>query len=431
MAKNNAPSRGGHGPGPGRHGFQRPKNTKQTFLRLLGYLTRYKLLLCLVALCLIVSSVASVFVGYLLKPIMNDYVIPGDFPGLMRMLVLQGGVFLLSALCNYVYARLMVYIAQRSVAGIREELFNKMQELPVSYFDTHLSGDMMSRFTNDMDTVSEMIGNSFANLLSNAITFVATFIMMLVLNPLLTLITVAFLLMMLLVVKTIGGKSRTNFRRQQQTLGALNGYVEDQSIYNGSSYANYRYRNANLTIRIPAEKVDAFAAQVGDISNVVSTNLTRDDITLTYVDTESRMKALQTEEARLLELLAQAETMSDLLEIESRLTDVRYELDSVTSRLRTYDNLVDYATIHLGISEVREYTPVEEPTLWERIRDGFADSLKGLGNFFLELFVFLLTASPYLAVFGGIAWLVIWLIRKKAAKKREQKQNPPTEPKAE
>ena len=214
-------------------------------------------------------------------------------------------------------------------------------------------------------------------------------------------------------------------------IAALNGYVEDQSIYNGSSYANYRYRNANLTIRIPAEKVDAFAAQVGDISNVVSTNLTREDITLTYVDTESRMKALQTEEARLLELLAQAETMSDLLEIESRLTDVRYELDSVTSRLRTYDNLVDYATIHLSISEVREYTPVEEPTLWERIRDGFADSLKGLGNFFLELFVFLLTASPYLAVFGAIAWLVIRLIRKKAAKKREQKQNPPTEPKAE
>ncbi len=227
MAKNNTPSRGGHGPGPGRHGFQRPQNTKKTFLRLLRYLTRYKLLLCLVALCLIVSSVASVFVGYLLKPIMNDYVIPGDFPGLLRMLVLQGGVFILSALCNYVYARLMVYIAQRSVAGIREELFNKMQELPVSYFDTHLSGDMMSRFTNDMDTVSEMIGNSFANLLSNAITFVATFIMMLVLNPLLTLITVAFLLLMLLVVKTIGGKSRTNFQRQQQTLGALNGYIEE------------------------------------------------------------------------------------------------------------------------------------------------------------------------------------------------------------
>ena len=214
-------------------------------------------------------------------------------------------------------------------------------------------------------------------------------------------------------------------------IAGLNGYIENHSIYNGSNYSRYRYRNATLTIRIPADKVDAFAAQVGDISNVVSTELTRDDITLTYVDTESRMKALQTEEARLLELMEQAETMADLLEIEARLTDVRYELDSVTSRLRTYDNLVDYATIYLSISEVQEYTPVEEPTLWERIRDGFVESLKGLGNFFLELFVFLLTASPYLAVFGGIAWLVILLIRNKRAKKRGQKQNPPTEPKAE
>ena len=214
-------------------------------------------------------------------------------------------------------------------------------------------------------------------------------------------------------------------------IAGLNGYVEDQSIYNGSNYSSYRYRNADLTIRVPADKVDAFSVQVGEISNVVSTNLTRDDITLTYVDTESRMKALQTEEARLLELLAQAETMSDLLEIEARLTDVRYELDSVTSKLRTYDNLVDYATIHLSISEVREYTPVEEPTLWERIRDGFVDSVKGLGNFFLELFVFLLTASPWLVVLGAAAWLVFRLIRKLRAKKREKKQNPPTEPKAQ
>ena len=224
MAKPNTPPRGG---GPNKHGFQRPRNTKKTFLRLLGYLGKYKLLLILVALCLLLSSIASVATGYLLKPILNDYIIPGDFPGLLKMLFLQGGVFIISALCSYVYSRLMVRISQRTVATIREDLFNKMQELPVSYFDTHLSGDMMSRFTNDMDTVSEMIGNSFASLLSNVLTFVATFVMMLVMNPLLTLITVAFLFLMLLVVKTIGGKSRVNFQRQQQTLGALNGYIEE------------------------------------------------------------------------------------------------------------------------------------------------------------------------------------------------------------
>ena len=224
MDKSNTPPRGG---GPNKHGFQRPRNTKKTFLRLLGYLGKYKLLLVLVALCLLLSSIASVATGYLLKPILNDYIIPGDFQGLLKMLFLQGGVFIISALCSYIYSRLMVYVAQRAVATIREDLFNKMQELPVSYFDTHLSGDMMSRFTNDMDTVSEMIGNSFASLLSNVLTFVATFVMMLVMNPLLTLITVAFLFLMLLVVKTIGGKSRVNFQRQQQTLGALNGYIEE------------------------------------------------------------------------------------------------------------------------------------------------------------------------------------------------------------
>ena len=222
MAK--APAKG-HGPHA--HGFQRPRNTRKTFLRLLGYLGKYKLLLVLVAFCLLLSSVASVATGYLLKPILNDYIIPGDFQGLLKMLFVMGGIFVLSALCSYIYSRLMVHIAQRTVATIREDLFNKMQELPVSYFDTHLSGDMMSRFTNDMDTVSEMIGNSFASLLSNVLTFVATFVMMLVLNPLLTLITVAFLFLMLLVVKTVGGKSRVNFQRQQQTLGALNGYIEE------------------------------------------------------------------------------------------------------------------------------------------------------------------------------------------------------------
>jgi len=192
----------------------------------------------------------------------------------------------------------------------------------------------------------------------------------------------------------------------------LNGYIENHSIYNGSNYSRYRYRNATLTIRIPADKVDAFAAQVGDISNVVSTDLTREDITLAYVDTESRMKALQTEEARLLELMEQAETMSDLLEIEARLTDVRYELESVTSRLRTYDNQINYATIHLDISEVQEYTPVEDPTLWERISGSFTGSLKDLWESLQDLLVLLVVAFPFLLVYGGIALAIILLIRR-------------------
>ena len=115
-------------------------------------------------------------------------------------------------------------------------------------------------------------------------------------------------------------------------ISGLGGYVEDQDSYNGSMYSSRRYRSASLTVRIPAERVDEFTEEMSGIANVVSTNLSREDITLSYVATESRVKALQTEEARLLELMEQAETMADLLEIESRLTDVRYELENRASQ---------------------------------------------------------------------------------------------------
>jgi hypothetical protein len=209
-------------------------------------------------------------------------------------------------------------------------------------------------------------------------------------------------------------------------IAALSGYVEDQQIYNGSAYSGRRYRYANLTVRVPADQVEAFTEHMSGISNIISKNKTMDDVTLQYVATESRMKALKAEEERLLELMAQAENMSDLLQIEARLTDVRYELESVTSQLRVYDNLVDYATIHLNLTEVQEYTPVEEETLWQRISGGFVESLKNLGNFFVELFVALIVGLPYLVFIGAIVVVVVILCRR-SAKKRKQKslQRPP------
>lgn len=204
----------------------------------------------------------------------------------------------------------------------------------------------------------------------------------------------------------------------------LGGYVEDQHIYNGSAYASRRYRSANLTVRIPAENVDQFTEQVSGIANVISQEKNLEDITLNYVSTESRMKALQTEEERLLELMEQAETMADLLEIEARLTDVRYELESTTSRLRTYDNQVNYATIHLDISEVQEYTPVEDPTLWERISGGFKGSLEDLGESLQDLLVFLVIASPFLLVYGGVGLLIFLVIRSAMRKKPREKKQP-------
>ncbi len=211
-------------------------------------------------------------------------------------------------------------------------------------------------------------------------------------------------------------------------IAEYSGYVEGQNIYNGSAYSSRRYRNAELTIRIPAASVEAFIDQVSQISNVVSSNKTVEDITLKYVSTESRMKALQTEEARLLELLAKAESMDDLLTIEKYLTEVRAELEMVTSSLRVYDNRVDYATVYLTVSEVKEYTVVTEPeTVWERISEGFKTSMEDLGEGFENFFVFIVVNIPYFVLLAAILAVVIFLLRlrkKKKAKKSAPGQEP-------
>lgn len=202
----------------------------------------------------------------------------------------------------------------------------------------------------------------------------------------------------------------------------LGGYFEQQEIYNGSSNAQYRYRRGTMTIRIPAERLDEFVAKVTEESNIISSNETTDDVTLNYVAIESRIAALETEQTRLLELLAKAETTKDLLEIEERLTEVRTDLESITSELRVLDNQVNYGTVNLSVSEVKEYTVVEEPeTVWQRIGTGFMQSLKGLGKFFTNLFVFIIVASPYLVFIAAIVVVVLLIIR--ASKKKKQKKN--------
>lgn len=194
-------------------------------------------------------------------------------------------------------------------------------------------------------------------------------------------------------------------------IAQLGGYVEDREVYNGSAYSSGRSRYANMTVRIPVAHLDEFVTQVTDASNVTSSSENTEDVTLSYVATQSRITALETEEARLLELLAKAEDMNDLLLIESRLTEVRTELEKVTSQLRLYDNLVDYGTIHLYLREVKAYTVVEEEqTLWDRISTGFVESLQNLGVFLTELLVFIVTSLPYLAVLAVITLvIVVWI----------------------
>lgn len=206
-------------------------------------------------------------------------------------------------------------------------------------------------------------------------------------------------------------------------LSELGGYMEAREVYNGSQRSSSRYRNADLTVRIPADKLDEFVAHVTENTNIISSNETVDDITLNYTATQSHITALETEQTRLLELLAKAESMGDILDIEERLTDVRTELEKVTSQLRIYDNQVSYGTIYLSIREVKEYTDTTEPeTVWQRIGKGFMESLKDLAHFFTELFVAVVVGIPYIVLVAAVLTAAIILLKLLRKKRKNTKQ---------
>ena len=192
---------------------------------------------------------------------------------------------------------------------------------------------------------------------------------------------------------------------------SFSGYIEESYTYNGSNYYGRGTRNASMTIRIPAQHLDAFLSSVSEVSNVISRNDSVSDVTLQYVDMESHKKALTAEQDRLLELLEQAESVEDIITIESRLSDVRYQIESMESQLRTLQNQVSYSTVYLDIQEVEKLTPVEEQTRGEMIREGFVDSLYGVGNGLLDFGTAVIIDLPYLVVWAAVILLVILIIR--------------------
>ena len=210
-------------------------------------------------------------------------------------------------------------------------------------------------------------------------------------------------------------------------VGELGGYIEHQELYNGSAYSSSRRRNVNMTIRIPADRLGEFTAQIEGASNVVNYSESAEDVTLQYVDTESRITALEVEQERLLELLSKADNMSDLLEIEARLTDVRYELESYSSQLRTLENKVSYATVYLYINQVKVYTEVEPQTVWQRIGSGFSENLTDIGEDLTNFFVWIVTFSPQLIFWAVVIAGAVTLVRRKAKNRRTKKMpdNPP------
>ena len=210
----------------------KPKAGGQTMLRLLSYLKRDRMAMTVAFFCVILGTVTNLAGAYMLRPIINRYIVPldgsrGDVAGLFRSLCVMGAVYLASVAASYMQSRIMLQVAQNALQRLREELFNHMQTLPLRFYDTGSNGDLMSRFTNDVDTIGMMLSSTLVQLLSGALSIVGTLVLMIYTNVWLTVITLAMMPVMLSAGKFVAGRSQKYFSAQQAALGAMNGYIEE------------------------------------------------------------------------------------------------------------------------------------------------------------------------------------------------------------
>lgn len=205
----------------------KPKDLRKTLGFLGGYLKKHKGILFLVAMLTVVSAGANVLGVYLVRPVINGYILPGDLAGLVRMLIFMGFIYLAGAASAYGYTQLMVKTAQKIVLEIRGDLFRKVQTLPLSFFDARTHGELMSRFTNDLDTISDALNNSFTVLIQSFVVLTGTFTVLIVLNPLLAAVVLSTFFCMFLFLRYSSRKSHRFFSRQQNFMGSLNGFIEE------------------------------------------------------------------------------------------------------------------------------------------------------------------------------------------------------------
>lgn len=224
---------GGRGPGGGPGGGKnrgvggKPKDTQGSILRLLRYLNPYKFHVLIAFLCVLISTGATLAGSYMLRPIINGLVDNADLWSLALSLGYMAAIYLAGVIASYAQQRLMIWVSQSVLKNIRDDLFRKLQNLPVRYYDTHSNGELMSRFMNDVDAIGEMMNNSVIQLFSGSITLIGTLILMMSMNLWLTLITIVFVPLVARVGGLIASRSRRFYRAQQAALGAVNGYVEE------------------------------------------------------------------------------------------------------------------------------------------------------------------------------------------------------------
>ena len=268
---------------PRTKGFAKPKNAKKTILRLISYMGKFKALWILVLLCVLISSGASVIGSYLIKPALNKYIIPfigqtnHDFTGFAHLLLGIMSMFLVGVIASWCNQRLMMYISTHLLYNVRCDLFNKLEKLPIRFYDAHTHGELMSRFTNDTDTLREMMSQTIPQMFSSVITVVAIFVMMLIMSPMLTLVLVVIMIGVFQIVKIIGKRSANAFRQNQKSIGELNGFIEEMiegqkviKVFNHEPIAKAEFAVLNENLRKAGTAAMTYGGVMGPVANNLS-----------------------------------------------------------------------------------------------------------------------------------------------------------------
>ncbi|MEG0379539.1 MAG: ABC transporter ATP-binding protein, partial [Eubacterium sp.] len=282
-APRRGPMGGGHGPAARMGGGGKlPKNSKATVGRLLRYLKDDKPKMLLAFVCVLVNTIASLAGSYMLRPIINKYIAPidgsrGDAVGLAESLVILAMIYVVGVLANYAQSKVMLTVAQNALQKIRDDLFTKMQKLPVRFYDTNNNGDLMSRFTNDVDTIGQMLSNTLVQLFAGALSIVGTLVLMLYTNLYLTLITIILIPLMMKAGGTVARKSQKYFSAQQASLGAVNGYIEENisgqkvvKVFCHEDVAQDEFRILNHDLRDNQIRAQFFGGMMGPVMNNLS-----------------------------------------------------------------------------------------------------------------------------------------------------------------
>lgn len=267
MAENRKDARSPmRGPGSMPISFEKPRDIKTTLARILAYLRYGKLQIAIVVAALLTSSGSMLAGSYFLKPLINEYILPGNLRGLAFALLCLGVLYLVGVCAAYIQTRFTIRVAQKTINILRSELFDKMQELPLEYFDTHTHGELMSLYTNDIDNVQMMLEQSLTQLFSSILMFFGSIAVMIMLSPALFSITALVLALMIFISTKIGKKSRGYFQNQQKILGELNGYIEEiigglkeVKVFNHEEAAKESFYKINESFRQAATKANFLA----------------------------------------------------------------------------------------------------------------------------------------------------------------------------